>query len=80
MTEHVLERGRVHYKWDNSIKPVIEIEPGDVVHFETEEVTDGQVTPGCPASALGEIDFDRLYPLAGPVFVKGAEPGGVTNW
>lgn len=75
MAEHVLERGRVHYKWDKSLEPAIEIEPGDVVHCETEEVTDGQVTPGCPASRLGEIDFNRLYPLAGPIFVKGAEPG-----
>ncbi|HXM58598.1 MAG TPA: acetamidase/formamidase family protein [Candidatus Dormibacteraeota bacterium] len=77
MAEHVLERGRVHYKWDNSLAPAIEVEPGDVVHFETEEVTDGQITPGCPASLLGQLDFDRLYPLAGPVFVKGAEPGDV---
>jgi acetamidase/formamidase len=75
MAEHVLERGRVHYKWDSSLPPAIEIEPGDIVHFETEEVTDGQVTPGCPASDLGSIDFSRLYPLAGPVFVRGAEPG-----
>jgi acetamidase/formamidase len=75
MAEHVLERGRVHYKWDSSLPPAIEIEPGDVVHFETEEVTDGQVTPGCPASALAGIDFSRLYPLAGPVSVRGAEPG-----
>lgn len=75
MAEHVLERGRVHYKWDNSLEPVVEIEPGDIVHCETAEVTDGQVTPGCPASRLGEIDFNRLYPLAGPIFVKGAEPG-----
>ena len=77
MAEHVLERGKVHYKWDNSLAPAIEVEPGDVVHFETEEVTDGQVTPGCPASALGSIDFSRLYPLAGPVYVRGAEPGDV---
>ena len=77
MAEHVLERGKVHYKWDNSLAPAIEVEPGDVVHFQTEEVTDGQITPGCPASTLGTIDFDRLYPLAGPVFVKGAEPGDV---
>ena len=75
MHDHVIERGKVHYKWDNSIPPAVEIEPGDVVHFETEEVTDGQVTPGCPASKLGEIDFNRLYPLAGLVFVKGAKPG-----
>ncbi len=77
MAEHVLERGRVHYKWDNSLPPAIEVEPGDVVHFETDEVTDGQITPGCPASALGTLDFDRLYPLAGPVFVRGARPGDV---
>jgi acetamidase/formamidase len=73
--EHAIERGRVHYKWDRSLEPVLEIEPGDVVHFETEEVTDGQVKPGDPAEVLGKIDFNRLYPLAGPVFVKGAEPG-----
>src|SRR2546423_7358253 len=75
VAEHVLERGRVHYKWDNSLAPAIEVEPGDVVHFETEEVTDGQITAGCPASLLGQLDFNRLYPLAGPVLVKGAEPG-----
>jgi acetamidase/formamidase len=77
MTEHVLERGKVHYKWDNSLEPVLEIEPGDIVHCETEEVTDGQVTAGCPASVLSSIDFGRLYPLAGPIFVRGAEPGDV---
>jgi acetamidase/formamidase len=76
-TEHSIERGKVHYKWDNSLEPAIEIEPGDVVHFEAQEVTDGQLKPGSPASALGGLDFNRLYPLAGPVFVKGAEPGDV---
>lgn len=73
--EHVVERGKVHYKWDRSLPPVVEVEPGDVVHFETNEVSDGQVTPGCPAARLAEIDFNRLYPLAGPVCVRGAEPG-----
>jgi acetamidase/formamidase len=75
--EHVLDRRKVHYKWDNSLEPAIEVESGDVVHFQTEEVTDGQVRPGMPASALGSLDFNRLYPLAGPVYVQGAEPGDV---
>src|SRR6266508_873510 len=75
--EHILERGKIHYKWDNSLPPAIEIEPGDIVHCETDEVTDGQIKPGMPASALGSLDFDRLYPLAGPIFVKGAAPGDV---
>src|SRR3982074_1858510 len=64
-----------HHKWDNSIPPAVEIESGDVVHFETEEVTAGQLKKDDPASKLGALDFDRLYPLGGPVYVKGAEPG-----
>jgi acetamidase/formamidase len=75
MAERTIAREQVHYKWDNSLPPAVEIEPGDVVHCETEEVSGGQVTPETPSSALGSLDFDRLYPLAGPVFVKGAEPG-----
>jgi acetamidase/formamidase len=75
--EHTLDRGKIHYKWDNSLPPAIEIEPGDVVHCETEEVTDGQIKPGMDAAILGNLNFDRLYPLAGPVYVKGAEPGDI---
>jgi acetamidase/formamidase len=73
--EHTVGKDTFHYKWDNSLPPAVEIEPGEVVHFETEEVTAGQLKNGDPASRLGELDFDRLYPLGGPVYVKGAEPG-----
>src|SRR5262249_13520003 len=55
--------------------PAIEIEAGGVVHCGTEEDTDGQLKPGAPAGALGNLNFDRLYPLAGPIYIKGAEPG-----
>ena len=76
-TEHKIPRETYHFKWDNSITPAVEIEQGDVVHFDAEEVTAGQLKKGDPASKLGELDFNRLYPLGGPVYVKGAEPGDV---
>jgi len=75
--EHVIGRDQFHFKWDNSLPPAIEVEPGDVVHFDTEEVTAGQLTNGDPASKLTSLDFDRLYPLGGPVYVKGAKPGDI---
>src|SRR5258708_11690902 len=75
--EHSIGRDTFHYKWDNSLPPAVEIEVGDVVHFDTEEVTSGQLKKGDDASKLGSLDFDRLYPLGGPVYVKGAEPGDV---
>jgi acetamidase/formamidase len=79
MAEHVLDKSKIHNKWDNSLPPAIEIAPGDVVHCETDEVTGNQVTPGCSADALllANINFDMLYPLAGPIYVKGAEPGDI---
>jgi acetamidase/formamidase len=73
--EHHIGLDKIHYKWDNSLPPVVKIAPGDVVHFETDEVTSGQLHPGDPSSKLATLDFDRLYPLGGPVYVEGAEPG-----
>jgi acetamidase/formamidase len=75
VAEHHIGLDKFHYKWDNSLSPVVRISPGDVVHCETNEVTSGQLNSGDPASKLGALDFDRLYPLAGPVYVEGAEPG-----
>src|SRR5579859_5155280 len=75
--EHKIPRETYHFMWDNAHQPAVEIEPGDVVHFDAEEVTAGQLQKGDPASKLGQLDFNRLYPLGGPVFVKGAEPGDV---
>ena len=75
--EHTLDKSKVHHKWDKRNPPAIEIESGDSVHFETVEVTNNQVTPGCDAAVLTNIDFAQLYPLAGPVFVKNAKPGDI---
>jgi acetamidase/formamidase len=79
VAEHTLDKSKIHNKWDNTLPPAIEIDPGDVVHCETAEVTGDQVTPGCSADVLllSNINFDMLYPLAGPISVKGAEPGDI---
>jgi acetamidase/formamidase len=75
--EHTLDRAKIHHKWDKTLRPAIEIDSGDTVHCWTDEVTSSQVAPGDPASKLGALNFDLLYPLAGPIFVKGATPGDV---
>jgi acetamidase/formamidase len=75
--EHHVGKDQIHYKWDKANRPAVEVDPGDVVHFETEEVTSGQINKGDPAAKLTQLDFNKLYPLGGPVFVKGAEPGDV---
>ncbi len=75
MTEYSLDRNKIHFKWNNALPPALTVEPGDIVHCWTEEVTTRQVTPGCEADVLTQVDFDRIYPLAGPIAVHGVQPG-----
>lgn len=75
MVFHIFPRDEVHYKWDNSIEPVIRISPGDTVVYELKEVTDDQITPTSTYEVLNNVDWDRVYPLSGPVYVEGSEGG-----
>jgi acetamidase/formamidase len=72
---HELPADRVHYTWDARSEPVIEIESGDTVVLSTRDVSDNQITATSDAAAIGAVDWDRVYPLAGPIAVAGAEPG-----
>lgn len=73
--EHAMPAGRVHFRWDNTLPPALEVEPGDTVVYDLQEVSGGQLTPTSTTADLARMDMDRVYPLAGPVSVKGARPG-----
>jgi acetamidase/formamidase len=75
--EHFLPAEKVHFVWNNALPPALEIDPGDVVVYDLRDVTDNQITPASTADALTTLDWSRIYPLGGPVFVKGAKPGDV---
>lgn len=72
---HYFPKDRVHYTWDTQHPPVLEIESGDTVIFETRDVSDGQFGPHSTTADVANLNWERVYPLAGPVYVKGAEPG-----
>jgi acetamidase/formamidase len=67
----------VHSAWDNSLEPVLTVDPGEVVRFECRDALDGQVGPDSTAEDLATASFDPVHPLTGPVAVSGAEPGDV---
>lgn len=75
MAEYHLDPAKIHTTWDNALAPAITLSPGDIVHCWTQEVSNGQVTPGCGPDALVHSGDDDAYPLAGPIAVEGAEPG-----
>src|SRR6201997_1662559 len=72
---HHLPDEKVHFTWDATNDPVLVIDSGDTVVVWTRDVSDNQITPDSDTSAIATLDWDRVYPLNGPIGVAGAEPG-----
>jgi acetamidase/formamidase len=74
-TTHYFPDDRVHFAWDAGSEPVLTIDSGDTVVAHTRDVSDNQITPDSTAEVIAGLDWERVYPLAGPIAVNGAQPG-----
>ena len=74
---HSIGAEKISYVWDNSIEPALEIEAGETVELEAADASGGQLGPDSTAAEVAGLDFDRVNPVTGPVFVRGARPGDV---
>jgi acetamidase/formamidase len=75
--EHTLTAEPTHSRWNAALPPRLTIDPGDIVHFECQDASGGQVQPGMTAQEFTAIDRGRIHALTGPVAVRGASPGDV---
>src|SRR5665213_1644424 len=72
---HHFPADTVHFAWDIGLEPALEIKSGDTVVVETRDVSDNQLGPQSTVDVLDGLDWARVYPLAGPIRVDGAEVG-----
>jgi acetamidase/formamidase len=72
---HTIHREHSHHGWNNANRPFLTIKPGETVSFEIAEASGGQLTPQSSVADVGRMDFGRVNPVTGPVYVDGAEPG-----
>jgi acetamidase/formamidase len=66
-----------HGAWDRSLEPALEVDDGDVLELHVPDASRDQIGEGAVVADLASIDFDLMNPVAGPVFVRGAQPGDV---
>ncbi len=64
-----------HFGWDHSIPPVMTVAPGSTIEFECLDASGGQLTKDSTVADVAALDFGKVNPVTGPVFVDGAEPG-----
>jgi amidase len=71
--DYRIGRDEIIWAFGPDLEPVLEVEPGATVTFETNDCFTGQITS--EDDLVTDIDFDRVNSATGPVAVKGAEPG-----
>lgn len=72
---HTIHQHQCHFGWSNANTPVVTIAPGDSIEFHPQDSSGGQITPKSTLAELGKLDFAKVNPVAGPVYVDGAAPG-----
>ena len=73
MAQYSLSRDQVIWSFGPDLQPVLEVEPGDTVTFETNDCFTGQIRT--EDDLVTDIDLSRINSATGPVAVKGSEPG-----
>jgi len=66
-----------HYGWNNAFAAAVRIAPGASLEFDVADASGGQLRATSTIDEVTRLDFAKINPVAGPVFIDGAEPGDV---
>ncbi|MGE3966793.1 MAG: acetamidase/formamidase family protein [Dongiaceae bacterium] len=72
---HTIHKSQSHFGWDNGITPRLMVATGDTVEFKTVDSSGGQLTAASTVADIARLDFGKVNPVSGPIYVHDAEPG-----
>lgn len=72
---HTIHNHQCHHGWNNANAPTLHIASGDSIEFNTVDASGGQISAQSTLSDLAKLDFGKVNPVCGPVYIDGAEPG-----
>jgi acetamidase/formamidase len=75
MHNHTIHQHQSHYGWNRDNPPAVRIAPGETVEFNPVDSSGGQIISKSTVADIATLDFAKVNPVAGPVYVEGAEPG-----
>ena len=64
-----------HFGWDKSLTPAVRAEPGSTVLFLCLDSSAGQFSAKSTVTEVATIDFSKVNPVSGPIYIEGAMPG-----
>jgi acetamidase/formamidase len=72
---HTIHNHQCHHGWNNANIPALRIAPGESIEFNTVDASGGQLSAKSTVAELAQLDFGKINPVCGPVYIDGAEPG-----
>jgi acetamidase/formamidase len=72
---HTIHKLHHHFGWNRDFPPAVTTKPGQTIHFECLDSSGNQLSPKSNVSDVVKLDFAKVNPVTGPVYVEGAEPG-----
>ncbi len=75
--DYTIHRHHHHFGWDNSIVPVQTVAPGTTLEFECIDSSGGQITPESTTADIAKLDFAKINPVSGPIFIDGGRAGAM---
>lgn len=72
---HTIHAAQHHFGWDNANPPALRAEPGSTILFHCHDSSAGQLGPSSTVADVAALDFGKINPVSGPIFVEGALPG-----
>lgn len=70
---HTLTADQLIYSMSSSHEPVLRVADGDVVEIHTCDCFENQIVR--EDQEFGELNWDRINPATGPIYIEGARPG-----
>jgi len=72
---HTIHSEQRHFGWNNANQPLVFAHPGETIEFHPPDASGGQLTPDSTVADIAKLDFNKVNPVVGPVYLDGAEPG-----
>jgi acetamidase/formamidase len=66
-----------HLGWDRGFAPAVRIAPGESLEFDVADASGGQLSERSRDLDVTRMDFAKINPVTGPVYIDGAEPGDI---
>jgi acetamidase/formamidase len=73
--DYTIHSSRHNIGWNRDFPPALTVKPGSTIHFECIDSSGGQLGADSTTQSVIDLDFGKVNPVTGPVYIEGAEPG-----